>query len=154
MQESPCLQPKAKSGCDPRVRHIWLLMPGVVDLGKKIAKYSFPIICKIQRASFVTIMFTTPNLNLWTISFTPKTYKEESEGRGTEPKKRWLTFTLYSLDRKWHVKLTFQGNLRSAQNNTFAKVTKRRKDLENLCLCIDFDFIQLLDNTVTENRFH
>lgn len=47
-------------------------------------------------------------------------------------------------------KLTFQGVLQSAQNNTFAKVTKRRKDLENLCLCIDFQAIQLLDDTVTE----
>ncbi|KAF2185350.1 hypothetical protein K469DRAFT_456287, partial [Zopfia rhizophila CBS 207.26] len=70
--------------------------------------------------------------------------------KGTEPKKRWLSFVLYSLDRKWHVKLIFQSNLQSAQNNTFAKVTKRRNDLENLCLCIDFDSTQLLDDTVTE----
>lgn len=95
-------------------------------------------------------MFTTPSLDSCRIYFPPKTYKEETEGKGTEPKKRWLNFVLHSLDRKWHVKLTFQGILQSDQNNTFAKVTKRRKDLENLCLCIDFESTQLLDNTVTE----
>lgn len=95
-------------------------------------------------------MSTTPNLASWSIYFSPKTYKEVTEERGSEPKKRWLNFVVDSLDRKWHVKLTFQGVLQSAQNNTFAKVTKRRKDLENLCLCIDFQATQLLDNTVTE----
>lgn len=49
-----------------------------------------------------------------------------------------------------HVKVTFRGTLRSAQTAAFAKVTKRRNDLENLCLCIDFDSIQLLNDTVTE----
>jgi len=38
-----------------------------------------------------------------------------------------------------HFKLTFQSKLQSAQNKIFAKVTKRRKDLENLRLYIDFD---------------
>ncbi|KAH8586633.1 kinase-like domain-containing protein [Bisporella sp. PMI_857] len=95
-------------------------------------------------------MSTTPSLSSWSICFAPKTYGEETEGRGLEPKKRWLTFVLDSFDRKWHVKLTFQGILQLPQNNTFAKVTKRRKDLENLCLCIDFQAIQLLNDTVTE----
>ena len=71
-------------------------------------------------------------------------------GKGTEPKKRWLNLVLCSLERKWHIKLIFQGKLQSAQNNAFAKVTKHRKDLENLCLCINFESIQLLDDTVTE----
>jgi hypothetical protein len=89
-------------------------------------------------------MFTTPSLASWSICFPPKAYKEETEGKGSEPKKRWLNFVLHSLDRKWHVKLTFQGILQSAHTNTFAKMPKRRKDLENLCLCIDFKSIQLL----------
>ncbi|KAH8588019.1 kinase-like domain-containing protein [Bisporella sp. PMI_857] len=95
-------------------------------------------------------MFATPSPDLWTICFTPRTYKEETESKGTEPKKRWLNLVLSSLNRKWHIKLIFQGKLQSAQNNSFAKVTKRRKDLENLCLCINFESIQLLDDTVTE----
>ncbi|PMD66897.1 uncharacterized protein K444DRAFT_605883 [Hyaloscypha bicolor E] len=95
-------------------------------------------------------MSATPRLGSCTIHFTPKTYKEETEGKGIEPKTRGLNLVLYSPNRKWHVKLTFQGKLQSAQSRTFAKVTKRRKDLENLCLCIDFDLIQLLANTITE----
>ena len=46
--------------------------------------------------------------------------------------------------------LTFHGKLQSAKNNSFAKVAKCRKDLENLCLCIDFDPPQLLNDTATE----
>jgi hypothetical protein len=103
-----------------------------------------------KRAVVLPAMSTTPSIVSWSIFFSPKTYKEETEGRGSEPKKRGLNFVLDSLDRKWHVKLTFQGILQSAQNNTFAKVTKRRKDLEDLCLCVDFQSTQLLDDTVTE----
>ena len=95
-------------------------------------------------------MVTTSSPDLWTIHFIPRTYKEEIEGKGTEPKRRWLNFVLSSLNYKWHIKLIFQGKLQSAQNNTFAKVTKLRKDLENLCLCINFESVQLLDDTVTE----
>jgi serine/threonine protein kinase len=95
-------------------------------------------------------MSATPSPESCTIHFTPKTYKEETEGKGTEPKTRGLNLVVDSPDRKWHVKLTFQGKLQSAQSRTFAKVTKRRKDLENLFLCIDFDPTQLLADTVTE----
>jgi hypothetical protein len=95
-------------------------------------------------------MSATPSLDPCTIHFTPKTYKEETKGKGTEPKTRGLNLIIDFPDRKWHVKLTFQGKLQSAQSRTFAKVTKRRKDLENLFLCIDFDPIQLLADTVTE----
>jgi hypothetical protein len=95
-------------------------------------------------------MSATPSLDSCTIRFTPKTYKEETEEKGTEPKTRGLNLVLHSPDRKWHVKLTFQGKLQSAQSKSFAKVTKRRTDLENLLLCIDFDPTQLLADTVTE----
>lgn len=61
-----------------------------------------------------------------------------------------MNFVLHSLDRKWHVKLTFQGVLRSVKDYAFAKVEKRLEDLENLCLCIDFESTPLLDDTVTE----
>lgn len=39
----------------------------------------------------------------------------------------------------------FQGTL-----YTFARVAKRREDFKDLRLCIDFDHIRLLDDTVTK----
>ncbi|KAH7317279.1 hypothetical protein BKA65DRAFT_542001 [Rhexocercosporidium sp. MPI-PUGE-AT-0058] len=39
---------------------------------------------------------------------------------------------------------------KDSETATFAKVTKRREDLKNLCFCIDFGLIQLLDDTVTK----
>lgn len=85
-----------------------------------------------------------------TIEFTPRTYKEGIRKRGTEPGSRSLSFVFHLSHLKWHVKLTFRGTLQSAQTAAFAGVMKRRADLENLCLCIEFDFIQLLNDTVTE----
>jgi hypothetical protein len=79
----------------------------------------------------------------------PRTYKEEIKEKGKEPTKRGLDLVLHFFYFKWYVKLTFQGTL-SRYTVTFAKVTKQQKDLENLCLCIDFKLIHLLDNTVTE----
>ncbi|XMA16588.1 hypothetical protein WAI453_009379 [Rhynchosporium graminicola] len=90
------------------------------------------------------------NSDLCSISLTRKTYTEETEARGAEPRKRWLRFVLRCSDRTWHLKLTFQGKLQSAKNSAFAQPTQRRKNLESLCLCIDFDLSQLLDDTVTE----
>ena len=95
-------------------------------------------------------MSTTPNPDLWTIHLTPKTYTEETEARGTEPRKRGLRFVLHCSDRMWHLKLTFHGKVQSAKSSAFAKAAKRRRDLENLCSCIDFDLSQLLNDTVTE----
>ena len=95
-------------------------------------------------------MSVTTSLDSCKVHFTPKTYKEETEGKGTEPKKRGLNLVLHSPEQKWHVKLTFEGKLQLGQSKTFAKVTKRRQDLENLGLCIDLDPSQLLDDTVTE----
>jgi hypothetical protein len=45
-------------------------------------------------------MSTTLSLDLYMIYFTPKTYKEETKGKGTEPKIRGLNLVLYSPDRK------------------------------------------------------
>ena len=42
----------------------------------------------------------TPSSDLYAIHLTPKTYKEESEGRRIEPRKRGLSFILDSLNRK------------------------------------------------------
>jgi hypothetical protein len=89
--------------------------------------------------------FTDPQ-----IDFTPRTYKENKRKRGTEPEHRSQNFVLHSASLKWHVKVTFQGTLQSVQTATFASITKRREDLENLFLCIDLNHLQLLDDTVTE----
>lgn len=47
---------------------------------------------------------------------------------------------------------SFQGKLQSAQNSSLAKVSRSLKGLENLCFCINFEFMQLRYNTVT--KFH
>lgn len=86
----------------------------------------------------------------WTIHFTRNQYVEDVRGKHVEPVKRGLSFVLYRLDRKWHIKLTYRGNVKSAEDHAFAERPQRQKDFENVCLCIDFDQYQLLDNTVTE----
>lgn len=84
------------------------------------------------------------------VDFTPRTYEEEIWEKGVEPESRSLRLVYHSSNLDWHVKVTFKGTLQSAQTSTFAKKPERRKHLENLCLCIDFDPIKLLNDTVTE----
>ncbi|KAF2817193.1 kinase-like protein [Mytilinidion resinicola] len=86
-----------------------------------------------------------------TIEFKPKSYGETSLKKGTEPRKRWLSLVSRISQSKWHIKVAYYGTLQSDQSSApFAKVRKRREDLQNLCVHIDFDYIQLLDDTVTE----
>jgi hypothetical protein len=84
------------------------------------------------------------------INFTPRSYEDEKLEKGTEPYTRSLGLVYHFSHLKWNIKVTFEGKLR--QTGTFAHITKRHQDLENLCLCIDFDFLrpQLLRDTVTE----
>ncbi|KAH8586149.1 hypothetical protein B0O99DRAFT_656987 [Bisporella sp. PMI_857] len=67
-----------------------------------------------------------------------------------EPESRSLKFVYYSSQLKWHVKVTFKGTFQSAQTSNFARKPERRKHLMNFCLCIDFNSINLLNDTVTE----
>jgi hypothetical protein len=134
--------------CAHPERRILYICSTAVPLPKEdrtIQEYNSPPACML-----CDTMSTTLSPTSWSICFSPKTYKEETEGKGSQPKRRGLNFVLDSFDRKWYIKLTFQGVLYISPKNTFAKVTKRRKDLENLCLCIDFQSIKLLDDTVTE----
>lgn len=86
----------------------------------------------------------------WTIEFTRRSY-DETGSKGAEPRKRWLNLVSRSPRSKWHIRVTFQDTLRSTQRTAiFAKRTKRRNDLENLCLCVDFERMSLLRDTVTE----
>jgi hypothetical protein len=50
---------------------------------------------------------------------------------------------------QWHVTVTFEGSLHP---DKIARADKNRRsqDLQNLYLCLDFDRLQLIDNTVTE----
>ena len=84
------------------------------------------------------------------IDFIPKTYEEEVWEKGAEPESRSLRLVYHSSHLEWNVKVTFKGTLQAGQTRTFALKPERRKHLTNLCLCINFDSIKLLDDTVTE----
>ncbi|KAL3426071.1 calcium/calmodulin-dependent protein kinase type 1B [Phlyctema vagabunda] len=85
------------------------------------------------------------------INFVPRSYEEHGIWeKGMEPRYRTLRLVYHYLYLTWHVKITLRGTLQSAQTNTFAAKQVRREQLMNLCLCIDFDVIRLLDDTVTE----
>lgn len=84
------------------------------------------------------------------IDFIPKTYEDEIWEKGVEPESRSLRLIYHSSHLKWHVKVTFKGTLQAGQTRNFAPKPERREHLMNLCLCINFDPIKLLDDTVTE----
>jgi hypothetical protein len=84
------------------------------------------------------------------IDFVPRSYEEEVWEKVVEPRSRSLRLVYFSLHLTWHVKVTFRGTLQSAQTSSFVAKPARRQHLMNLCLCIDFDLIKLLDDTVTE----
>jgi hypothetical protein len=76
-------------------------------------------------------------------------YREIKWNRGEEPRKRSLHLIARSAQSQWHVTVTFQGSLHP---DRIARIDlqRRRQYLQCLCLCLDFDRFQLLDNTVTE----
>lgn len=84
------------------------------------------------------------------IDFIPKTYEDEIWEKGVEPESRSLRLIYHSSHLEWHVKVTFKGTLQAGQTKNFASKPERREHLMNLCLCINFDPIKLLDDTVTE----
>jgi hypothetical protein len=73
----------------------------------------------------------------WHIEFLPRTYDERSE-KDTEPWKRWFYLIVRSAGSKWHLRVTFAGTVHDDQNLVPRKRPQRRKDLEDLCRCIDF----------------
>lgn len=85
----------------------------------------------------------------WTIEFLPRTYDERSD-KDAEPWKRWLCLLVRSSGSKWHLRVTFCGAIQDDQNPVPRRRPQRRKDLEDLCRCIDFQQLHLLDDTVTE----
>ncbi|KAF2195587.1 hypothetical protein K469DRAFT_734155 [Zopfia rhizophila CBS 207.26] len=91
---------------------------------------------------------TTPD-HLWAIDWTCHNYEEIKWKPGQEPRKRWLRVVARFARSEWHVTITFEGSLHS-DKVARTKKEKRRQDLADLCLCLDFDHLQLLDDTVTE----
>jgi hypothetical protein len=85
----------------------------------------------------------------WVIELLPRTY-DETGAKGAEPHKRWLHLVVHSSRSKWHLKVTFCGTLQAGQNPISSRRPKRRKDLGDLCRCINFQQMRLLDDTVTE----
>jgi len=66
-----------------------------------------------------------------------------------KPRQRWLPAIVQLGSSKWHVTVAFEGSLHS---DKLAHVEKkiRRQDLANLCFCLDFSRLRLLDDKVTE----
>ena len=80
------------------------------------------------------------------IEFLPRTYDKD----GVQPRTRSLKLILRSPRSEWHLKVAFHGTIEADQHPIFSKGLKRRNDLKDLCCCIDFCKIQILDDTVTE----
>ncbi|KAK3332877.1 kinase-like domain-containing protein [Cercophora scortea] len=95
---------------------------------------------------------TLPAMDSWTISFPRRSYDEAASSKGPEPLRRWVGLIVQhsSCPSKWHVRVAYHGALQSSSSPTPTRRPNRRRDLEDLCMCIDFQKIQLLDDTVTE----
>ncbi|PGG95927.1 serine/threonine protein kinase [Polytolypa hystricis UAMH7299] len=85
----------------------------------------------------------------WIIDSTCSNYNEVKWKRGQEPRKRSLHLTTSFACLQWHITVSFEGSLHS-DAVARAKVGKRRQDLEDLCTCLDFNCLHLVDDTVTE----
>ncbi|ORX95372.1 kinase-like domain-containing protein [Clohesyomyces aquaticus] len=92
---------------------------------------------------------TTTGDGPWTVHWKYRDYKEMKWMPGQEPRKRWLPVIVQLGRSKWHVTVAFEGSLHSDRVTRVGKEI-RRQDLANLCLCLDFGRLQLLDDKVTE----
>ncbi|KAF2761255.1 kinase-like protein [Pseudovirgaria hyperparasitica] len=85
----------------------------------------------------------------WSISWTRRAYHEDHWKPSEEPRRRRLPIIAHSSHMQWHIAITFEGSLHSDRISR-ANITQRREDFEDLCSCLDFENLQLLDDTVTE----
>lgn len=76
-------------------------------------------------------------------------YREINWIPGQEPRKRSVSGKICLGIFRWHVIITFEGSLHMDRMVRAAK-QQRGQDLINLCLCIDFSCLRLMDDTVTE----
>jgi len=85
----------------------------------------------------------------WSLNWECRQYREIKWKPGLEPRKRSLSLIATLAQFQWHVTVTFEGSLHP-DKMARADKNRRSQDLQNLCLCLDFDRLQLIDNTVTE----
>jgi hypothetical protein len=98
---------------------------------------------------FLNLMVSQPWIKSWSFNWDCRPYREIKWTRGEEPRKRSLHLIASCAQSQWHVTVTFEGSLHP-DRIARADVKTRRQDLQNLCLCLDFNRLQLVDNTVTE----
>lgn len=95
-------------------------------------------------------LFTTPDLEI-------KSYCEDrdfqAEGK-PEPNSRSQTLIYHCQDKKWWIKVPFEGAISCLPHDAEPEQTKskreRRKEFQDFARLIDFQSLALLDNTVTE----
>lgn len=87
--------------------------------------------------------------NSWSVNWTRLAYDEANWKPGDEPRRRRLRVVARFARSQWHIIITFEGSLHP-DRVARANVQKRRQDLEDFCSCLDFDRLQLLNDTVTE----
>ena len=115
---------------------------------------SLNIYLQKQRELFLSATSTTPRLP----SLVDDPLRSEDSQRGD--RKKWfraqetvikILFLIFLISNDIS-NFSFQAKLQSAQSSSLAKVPRSLKGLENLCFCINFEFMQLWYNTVT--KFH
>ncbi|KAJ5131440.1 protein kinase domain-containing protein [Penicillium bovifimosum] len=98
----------------------------------------------------VAPLFTTPDLEL--ISYCED--RNFRVGRKPEPDSRSQNLVYYFQDRKWWIKVTFEGTIYCHTHDAEPKQIKpkreRRSEFQDFVRLIDFRSMALLDNTVTE----
>lgn len=95
-------------------------------------------------------LFTTPDLKF-------KSYCEDRDFRAEgkpEPNSRSQTLIYHLHDKKWWIKVTFKGAVSSFSHNAEPEQIKpkreRRNEFQDFVTMIDFQSLDLLDDTVTE----
>ncbi|KAL2068979.1 hypothetical protein VTL71DRAFT_15317 [Oculimacula yallundae] len=86
--------------------------------------------------------------NSQSLNIAPETYVEESSDEHEEPRKRGIRIVLSTSGFRWHIQVYFLGRL--SPTSSLSQTPKRQADLIDLCRCIDFDEMELLENVVTE----
>ncbi|KAJ5086979.1 hypothetical protein NUU61_008286 [Penicillium alfredii] len=90
-----------------------------------------------------------------------KSYSEDRDFRAEgkpEPNSRSQTLIYHLHDKKWWIKVTFKGAVpsvaHSIQPEQIKSKPERRNEFQNLVTMIDFQSLDLLDDTVTELVLH
>jgi hypothetical protein len=103
----------------------------------------------IQHLMVPSTSISTISHRSWNLMWKRPPYDETKWMPGQEPRKRRLLVVACLASFQWHITLTFEGWLHS-DGAARANEQNRREDLQDLCQSLDFNRLQLLDNTVTE----